>query len=56
MEFLYIDMIANIPYSGKFVGGSLRIDLFRTFGERKFGELIERSANRLLIASTNLVW
>ena len=38
------------------MGGSLRIDSFRAFGERKFGELIERSANRLLIVSTNLVW
>ena len=41
--------------AGKFGGGKVwQIDLFLTFGERKFGELIVISANRSLIVSTNL--
>ena len=32
-----------IPYGGKFGGGKFwRIDSFRAFGERKFGELIDQ--------------
>ena len=40
---------------GKFGGGKIwRMDSFRAFGERKFGKLANRSANRLLIISTSL--
>ena len=42
--------------AGKFGGGKVwQIDSFQAFGERKVWQ-IDRSANRLLILSTNLYW
>ena len=42
-------MLQRLLYTGKV----WRIDFFQAYGERKFGEF-NRSANRLLIVSTNL--
>ena len=40
-----VDVLFKVLYriAGKFGGGKIwRIDSFRTFGERKFGELIDQ--------------